>query len=199
MAWICGATAQEGAPKNAPDSNAAPKRTRAVSAHVAAALAEKMPKYEPHAGEEKPKPDAPVQPDAQRPANGIVRLPKYIVEGERLPSTEELRSPKGLEHYTMNKYMGDADGISRGVLNHFTLGGAWNRFVKGRVPLLGRFDWKFSQEDEALKRYYDDEVRKKLRGLVDFDGASARASAAEKKARGQSGDSVAGEKASGTP
>lgn len=190
---------QEDTAKQKADSAPAPKRSRAVSAHLAAALAEKMPKYEPAAGTEKANHEASREPEELRPANGIVRLPRYIVEGEKAPSPEELRSMKGIEAYAMNKYMGEPDGISRGVLNRFTLDGAWKRFVKGRVPLLGRFDWAVSQEDEALKRYYDDEVRKKLRGLVDFELGAARANSAERKAREQSGSSVAGEKAGGTP
>lgn len=193
------ALAQETAAGEERKIDAVPKRPRAVSAHVAAALAEKMPKYEPSSGGEKQIHDATREQNEQRPANGIVRLPRYIVEERRPPTTEELRSPKGLERYAMDKYMGDADGISRGVLNHFTLDGAWTRFVKGRVPVLGWFDWAVSQEDEALKRYYDDEVRKKLRGLVQFDVAAAREESVQRKTREQSERSAAGGKMGGTP
>lgn len=172
----------EAEPAGAP----ATKPTRAVSPHLAAALAEKMPKFEPKAGahdaEKKPGQTGAEALDDQ-PANGIVRLPRYVVREERPPSDREMRSARGLEAHAMDKYMGAPGGFSRGVLNRFTFGQAWDRWIKGRVPILGRFDWAVTQENEAMKRYYDDEFRKELRGLVDFDVGAQRLSSRKGRAR----------------
>jgi len=146
------------------------KRARLVSPHLAEALAEKMPAFEPKTADQKGKAQAEAVDD--RPANGIVRLPRYVVREPKVPSERDVRSPRGLEVHAMNKYMGDSDGITRGVLNRFTLGGVWDRFVKGRIPLIGRFDWAVTLEGKALDRYYDDEARKELLNLVRFDAAA---------------------------
>src|SRR4051812_3031645 len=59
-----------------------PKRTRPISGEVAAALAAASPKYTPPAPKPEPKPEAEQvdMRDVDKPKNGIVRLPKYIVQ-----------------------------------------------------------------------------------------------------------------------
>ncbi|QYM78055.1 hypothetical protein K0B96_12130 [Horticoccus luteus] len=193
---------------SAPSDATGVKHPRAVSPHLAAALAEKMPKFAPEAAAHAA-PKAPGQAEAEaevpgdQPANGIVRLPRYVVREEKPPSDRDVRSPRGLEAHAMDKYMGAPGGFSRGVLNRFTFGQAWDRWIKGRVPILGRFDWEVTQENEAMKRYYDDEFRKELRGLVDFDVGAQTLSSRKGRARDDKSEpstdkSTEGKKADGT-
>jgi hypothetical protein len=98
------------------------------------------------------------------PANEIMRLPNFVVREPRVPTSEAVRTRRGLEVYAMNKYLGDPDGFSRGVLNRFTLADAWKKYTK-HIPLLNRSEWAFSPEKRALDMYYDDEVRGKMRDL----------------------------------
>jgi hypothetical protein len=146
----------------------APARERIVSEHVAELLAASRPHFEVIKAEEKKAPEPSVG-SPEKPLNEIVRLPNYVVKEAReprVPSPEDVRTPRGLEVYAMKKYLGSTDSFSRGVLNHFTLADAWKKAVKN-VPLLNQFEWATSPEKRALDMYYDDEVRKKLRGLYD--------------------------------
>ena len=113
--------------------------------------------------ETKPDAAAPVSPT--QPQNEITRLPNYYVRGLRVPPPEDARTNRGLELYAMKKYLGDPDDFSRGVLNHFTIADGWKRLVKP-VPILNRFEWFSSPEKTALDRYYDDEMRQKMKDLT---------------------------------
>lgn len=80
----------------APTTPPAPKRDRAVSDSLAASLAASMPKYNPPP---KPRPedeDVDLR-DVDKPRNGIIRLPKYIVRERKLPelSNREMLTPDG--------------------------------------------------------------------------------------------------------
>ncbi len=140
-----------------------PAPERAVSAHVAGLLAAATPHFEVVKPAER-KSGGPPGESASKPANEIVRLPNFVVKEPRIPSPEDVRTPRGLEVYAMNKYLGSPTGFSRGVLNHYTIAGAWKRATK-HVPILNRFEWFSSPEKSAVDRYYDDEVRKKMRDL----------------------------------
>jgi hypothetical protein len=59
--------------------------TRTVSAGVAAALAEGMPRYSPPTPSPTPTPEVEDMKDIDKPKNGIIRLPKYLVRESRPP------------------------------------------------------------------------------------------------------------------
>ncbi len=91
------------------DSPAPPKRPRAVSSEVAAILATGMPKYNPPPPpvEKKPEEEADLR-DTDKPKNGIVRLPSFVVQDKRIPIFREadLYNEKGLSKLAMKKYSG---------------------------------------------------------------------------------------------
>ena len=79
---------------------AAPRRTRVISPEVAAALAAAAPQYAPPPPKPVPKPEDEL-PDARetdKPANGIVRLPKYLVLEKKpaILSERAVHTAKGL-------------------------------------------------------------------------------------------------------
>ena len=90
----------------------APKRHRAISPEVAAQLAAAAPKFTPAP----PKPpaideeDQPDLRDTDKPKNGIIRLPKYIVREPRPPMLTEraVNTKKGLEAIAMKRYFTEA-------------------------------------------------------------------------------------------
>ncbi|HEX2100511.1 MAG TPA: hypothetical protein VHF69_07600 [Candidatus Synoicihabitans sp.] len=111
-------------------------RERAVSPGLAAALAERMPRYSPP-----PPPREPTEEEiaAAQPRNRIIRLPQMVVEGQRPPvfAERDLHTKEGLAALAVNRYLSELD---RGVLNRYTL------------PLFGQ-----SQEQRALAQYAEDE------------------------------------------
>ncbi len=146
--------------------------TRAISAHAAELLAAGTTKFTLPKAPEKNSEQPAVAKDENahdKPANEIVRLPQVTVRAMRIPSTEDMRTPRGLEVYAMNKYLGPPDGFSRGVLNRFTLADAWKH-----VPILGKIFSFPRQEDLAVDMYYDDEVRKKIKDLTDLQALPRR-------------------------
>lgn len=160
------------APVPVPAAESPAPRDRAVSTNVAALLAAGTPRFPVMKPEEKPA-NAPSAPIVNRPANEIVRLPNFVVREPRVPTPEDIRTPRGLEVYAMNKYLGRADGFSRGVLNRYTLADGWARATK-RIPVLNWFEWATSPEKRALDMYYDDEVRKKLRDLHELQAMPSK-------------------------
>lgn len=164
--WRLGAEELAAAVGKPTEGTPATKSERAISPRTAALLAVGLPKYEPpKPAEKKPEAGPLVAGEGDRPSNAILRLPKMIVREPRVLSPEDVRSPRELEIYAMNKYLGPKDGFSRGVLNHFTFAEAWKNTVK-HVPILNRFEWFSSPEKTAVDMYYDDEVRKKMRDLM---------------------------------
>ena len=143
-------------PAEKPARPSAPKRTRAISPEAAAALSAFSPKYEPLPPKPEPKPEA--EPadlrEIDKPKNGIVRLPKYIVQEAKPPVFRErdIYTQKGLTDVAMHRYISDADR----AMNLFTL------------PLVGT-----STEKRAMAMYAEDE---RLRNMSDLrDAASAAA------------------------
>jgi len=148
---------------------------RKVSEHVAELLAASTPHVDPI----KPKPveknSGPLAPGvADKPAYDIVRLPNFVVREPRVPSVEDVRTPRGLEVYAMNKYLGAPNSFSRAVLNRFTIADAWKH-----VPILGRYPWFSSPEATAVDMYYDDEVRKKMADLYGLLAIAPKAPSAD--------------------
>ena len=133
----------------------APKRTRAISPEAAAALAAVTPKYTPPPPKPEPKPES-EQVDLRevdKPKNGIVRLPKYIVQ-EPKPAVfreRDVNTQKGLTDIAMRRYISDADR----ALNRFT------------IPLFGT-----SKESRAMAMYAEDE---RLRNMSDLNDTATTA------------------------
>jgi hypothetical protein len=102
---------------------------------------------------------APLSPD--QPKNKIIRLPRYIVEGDRPPVFRErdIYTKQALAAIAMRRYL---SGLDRSVLNRFTL------------PLVG-----MSQEKRAMAMY-DEDAR--LQDISDLKNAAANASKAGDKA-----------------
>ena len=165
----------ESAPVKKPDASAAeaataPRRSRAISGDVAAMLAHSMPKFTPA-------PPAPPPPtaaelakqkaddeaeaadlrDSEKPKNGIVRLPKYVVQEQRPAVLKErdISTKKGLREIAMRRYISDADR----ALNRFSipLFSSWS-------PGSGNGS---STEQRALTMYAEDERLKNMADLAD--------------------------------
>lgn len=140
---------------------AAPRRTRAISSEVAAALAAASPKYTPPPPRPEPKPEEEQQDlrEIDKPKNGIVRLPKYIVQEPKpaVFSERAIHTEKGLTDIAMRRYISDADR----ALNRFTL------------PLFGT-----SKEARALAMYAEDERLKNMSELEDAATSASKSDAA---------------------
>lgn len=138
---------------------AGPRRTRALSPEVAAALAAASPKYSPPPPKPEPKPESELQDmrEIDKPKNQIIRLspvivrePKPVIFSERAIHTE-----KGLTDIAMRRYISDADR----ALNRFTL------------PLFGS-----SKESRAMAMYREDE---RLRNMSELEATATAVSAAD--------------------
>jgi hypothetical protein len=142
--------------EKAPTPPDTPKRARAVSSEVAAALAAMSPKYTPPPPKPEPKPEEekPDLRDIDKPKNTIVRLnPVYVREPRPAVFTERsIHTEKGLTAIAMRRYISDADR----ALNRFTL------------PLFG-----ISSEARALAMYAEDE---RLKNMADLEADAAAAS-----------------------
>jgi hypothetical protein len=150
-------------------TNRAPAKAapRLASPRVTSLLSAATPKFTPE------KPEKPTEmASAARvrvedvPANGIVRLPPYIVRDRRPPKPEEVMVPRDIEKLAMQRYLGEEDGIDRGVLNLFTVKSLWKKIpVLGRYPLEG-----FATNEERAMEIYRAEKKKeeaeKYRGLM---------------------------------
>ena len=133
------------------------KRDRAISSDVAASLAAAMPKYSPPP---KPIEEQPDLREIDKPKNGIIRLPDYVVREAKPPVFRErdINTQAGMAAIAMKKYGTEA---SR-ALNRFT------------IPLFGQ-----NQEQRALAQYAEDERLKTIGELNDAAGmVSARDQAA---------------------
>lgn len=132
--------ADSGAADTAP-ATPAPK-ARTLSPALSQALSASMPRYNPP--QAKPaKPATDDDDDSDKPRNGIVRLPRYVIESNRSPVFEEkdIYTKKGLAELASKRYLTEFD---RGVLNRYT------------IPLFGQ-----SAEQRAMTQYYEDErIRK---------------------------------------
>ena len=148
-----------GAPGQVPTdqpATTAPKR-RAISPEVAAQLGAVTPKYAPPPPRPAPLPEE-EQVDLReidKPKNGIIRLPKYIVQEPKSPVLTEraINTPKGIAEIAMRRYISEADR----ALNRFTL------------PLFGS-----SMEARAMAMYAEDERLKNMSELSDAAKAAGK-------------------------
>ena len=148
----------------ATESPAGPGRERAISPHVAALLAATAPKFEtPDPAAMKPE-VARMDISADKPANGIIRLPSYMVREPRLPTPEQVMTARAVEQYAMKKYLGPENGLDRGVLNLFTIAQFWRK-----IPVIGQIlpppFLSITNEERAMMFYAEDE---RLRKMNDF-------------------------------
>lgn len=137
-------------------ANSAPKRTRAISPEVSAALRAAVPKYTPPPKPEpKPENEQVDMRDIDKPKNQIIRLPKYIVQEQKpvVFSERAITTDKGLADIAVRRYISDVDR----ALNRFTL------------PLFGT-----SAEARALAMYAEDERLKNMSDLRDAAVDAAR-------------------------
>ena len=145
-----------------------PKHERLISARTAQLIRASLPKYAPApAAEPGAAAAAPAAHDADRPANGIVRLPDYIVREPRLPTAEQVMTRRALEQYAMKKYLGPEDGFDRGFLNLFTFAQLWQK-----IPLLGQLLAcpipSMTNEQRAMVLYEEDERLRKMKDLMEM-------------------------------
>jgi hypothetical protein len=164
LAVLCMAEPVSAAEENGPQ---VPKRERPISPRIAEMLAATAPKFEPVPGYARAKrsetglPEtAPRLPESQHaPANGIVRLPDYIVRERKpreLPSVEDVMLPRQLEKLAMQEFLGDEQGLDR-ALNTLTVAHLWKK-----IPVLGRFPFNFvTNEERAMALYRADREAKK--------------------------------------
>jgi hypothetical protein len=141
-----------------PDAAApAPRRSRAISGDVAAALAAAAPKYTPPPPKPEPKPESELvdMREIDKPKNSIVRLPKYVVTEPKpvILSERAVHTEKGLTDIAMRRYISDMDR----ALNRWTL------------PLFGT-----SKESRALAMYAEDERLKNMSDLRDAADNAAK-------------------------
>lgn len=138
-----------------PAPAATENRERALSPALSAALAERMPRYNPPPPPREPTPE---EVAASQPKNQIIRLPEVVVEGRRPPvfTDRDLHTKDGLAAMAVNRYLSELD---RGVLNRYTL------------PLFGQ-----SQEQRALAAYAEEE---RLRNMATASDRAEAIQAAE--------------------
>lgn len=119
------------------------------------------PKYEPPKTESGA--PASFSPSPDRPRNGIVRLPAFVVRGSARPPDEyEILTPKGRDAAMARRYLGPQSGLDR-ALNGVTLAGLWKSIpILGRVPFVPfasmTYDERaaFIYEKPELKRRFDE-------------------------------------------
>lgn len=111
------------------------QKGRALSPALSEALSAKLPHYAPPPSE----PAKTETDDADRPRNTIIRLPRFVVQGDRLPvfTEKSISTKQGLAELASRRYLSEFD---RGVLNKYTL------------PLFGT-----SAGERATARYYEEE------------------------------------------
>lgn len=136
-----------------------PRRRRAISADIAAQLSAATPKYTPPP----PKPTEEEQDlrEVDKPKNGIIRLPKYVVTEKPPPMLTEraVYTKAGLAELAKKRYL--SEGYR--ALSPFTL------------PLFG-----ISPEAMAMAQYEEDERLQNMAGLNE----DARMVSASDKAAG---------------
>lgn len=133
-----------------------PKRERAISSNLAATLAAGMPKYNPP-----PKPDPEDEDvdlrEVDKPRNGIIRLPKIVVQEDRPPVFRErdIYTKGGLADLAMRRYVTP----THRVLNRF--------YIPGLMA---------SPEQYAMARFAEDE---RLANMADMNDTADTVSRAD--------------------
>ncbi|MBI5381633.1 MAG: hypothetical protein HZA31_07015 [Opitutae bacterium] len=148
--------------------------TKRVSSTLSSAIAAGLPRYAPPP-KEPPKPiatstseteeeeaipeDKPLGPD--QPKNKIIRLPRYIVEGDRPPIFRErdIYTKQALAKVAVKRYLSKLD---TSVLNRYS------------IPFVGQ-----SASERAMAMYAEDE---RLQNMSDLRGAASDAAKAGDRA-----------------
>lgn len=105
----------------ADESSPPPARAQALSSDLAAALTAKLPKYNPPKSATKSAAAADnLFANLPKPKNGIVRLPRVVVEGNRPPifSERDIHTAEGLADLAVKRYFTSETALA---LNRFTL------------------------------------------------------------------------------
>jgi hypothetical protein len=111
---------------------------RSTSSHISSMIAAGLPKYDPFTSA--PGAAAGKSPDGGPIGTtpGIMSLPAFIVRDARVPNGDQILTAKGRAEIAMNKYLGPADGLDRGVLNRYTLRQLWQKIpIIGGLPFVG--------------------------------------------------------------
>jgi len=150
-----------------PASNLSIARERVVSPRVAGMLAAAGPIYSPPSSPATPATEmaevAAARPAASErvtPANGIVRLPDYVVRERKppkLPDPEEVMPRRQLEQIAMQRHLGDEQGLER-ALSMLTPVHLWRR-----IPVLGRFPLVTFETNEQRAMRMDEAAKIKAR------------------------------------
>jgi hypothetical protein len=134
---------------------------RLFSCRLSMMVAAGLPKFDPKQASGSNSGQTEVRPSKAIPAlaqpDGVIRLPTFAVHASRLLTEDEVLTDKGRAELAMNRYLGPADGIDRGLLNAYTLPGLWKKIpVLGRIPcMLGgmtnetRAMWLYKQDMRA--------------------------------------------------
>ena len=123
-------------------------RKRGISSNLASALADTMPKFSPPPPKVEEEDDGVDEDLMLKPKNGIVRLPRVVVEGSRPPvfTERQISTDKGLAELATKRYFAD---VSQ----------ALNKF---HVPFLSK-----SQEELAMAMWQEDERLRLIGDLQD--------------------------------
>jgi hypothetical protein len=97
------------------DKSEQPQKKRAISSELANSLAATMPKYDPPKRVEKKAEDDVDLREVDKPKNGIIRLPKVVVEGYRPPIFTERDLARSLSALAMKRYRGLGVGPLAGL------------------------------------------------------------------------------------
>jgi hypothetical protein len=165
-AVVCAQTAASNSvlidPTPAKKQPEAPRAARAISPEVSAQLQAYAPKYVPPPPKPAPKPEeeAVDARDVDKPRNGIIRLPKYIVQEPKSPVLNEraISTEKGIKDIAVRRYISEMDR----VLNGFSL------------PFIGS-----SVEQRAMAMYAEDERLKNISDMKDAASTVSKGDAAQ--------------------
>jgi hypothetical protein len=125
----------------------------ATSSYLMSAITEGLPKFDPAKSEviaaTAAKQPAPDPKQAGAPA-GVTVMPAYTITEAKLPRERQIMTYKGWTEPLVDKYLGPADGIDRGVLNRLTLAQLWAKIpILGKLPFVGTAV-TMSQSERAL-------------------------------------------------
>lgn len=138
-----------------------------LSAMIRAGLPAFVPKPTPTPGKA-PAPSAPASPAASAEP-GVVRMSPYVTRERRLPPDESFLTKAGRADYAMDRYMGSASGLSRGVLNRYTLPEIWKKIpLLGVLPFTGPPGTK-TNEDRSMDQLLVDELTESTDELANLN------------------------------
>ncbi len=125
--------------------------THLASLYMRAAISAGLPRYEPKRAPASST-ASPIMAASKREGSSaeVTSMPEYTVRESKLPTTEKVLTYKGRTKILMDEYMGDSDGIDRGVLNRYTLAQLWAKIpILGKLPFIGTA-FNMSVEERAL-------------------------------------------------